>query len=65
VFYVSFHFLYCVSLVSFIFYVPFGFLFYFVSSNGGTPDRAALRWACGSGLGGMDGSALFDDFIFP
>jgi hypothetical protein len=28
-----------------------------------TPARAALRWPCGAGLGGMVGSALFSAFI--
>jgi hypothetical protein len=30
--------------------------------NVGTPARAALRWACGLGLGGMVGSAVLGAF---
>lgn len=39
-----------------------GFSF-ILTQNGGTPARAALRWACGLGLGGMVGSALFSAFF--
>lgn len=35
----------------------------FVSYNGCTHARAALRWPCGLGLGGMVGSALLAAFI--
>jgi hypothetical protein len=36
----------------------------FISQNVCTPARAALRWLCGLGLGGMVGSALLASFIY-
>jgi hypothetical protein len=55
---------YCLAGLSRLFVYFILFFIFMVASNGCTHAVPPLRWACGLGLGGMVGSALFDDFIF-